>query len=468
MPVVPPAPDSSPATGRPAAPAPRRRGPFFAVAAMCWLLVMFDGLDVSLYGAALPGMLDDPGLGLDAAQAGAIGSYATFGMLVGALTAGTLTDLLGRKRMLLWCVTVFSVASGLCAIAPSAEFFGLARLLAGVGLGGLLPSALALVSDFAPRGRGSLAIAVSMTAYHVGAVFATLASLAVLDSWGWRGVFWIGVLPCVVAVPLMARYLPESTSFLLAKGRRAEAEAVAARHGIVLDEEDVRRATAAAGTAGTGRATALRVLFGRGYRTTTLAFWLASFAGLLLVYGVNTWLPTLMRASGYAVGSSLVFLLVINLGGVVGMLVAGPVADRYGARRVSAIWFLLTALGTYALSVRMPLALSLVLVFLTGVVLFSAQTMVYAFVSERYGPDSRATALGWTAGMGRFGAVLGPWLGGQLLAAELAGWSFQMFAAAGVLGAVMTALVPGARAGAVAGGAPAAGGAVAPAAPAEG
>lgn len=139
-----------------------------------------------------------------------------------------------------------------------------------------------------------------------------------------------------------------------------------------------------------------------------------------------------MRSEGYELGSALTFVVLFNLGGIVGMLVAGRAADRFGAPRISSIWFALTAVGVFLLSVHMPLAVTFTVVFLTGVFLNSAQTMIYATVSIRSTPDNRATAVGWTSGMGRFGAVFGPWLGGQLLAAGNGDWGFTAFAIAGL------------------------------------
>lgn len=138
-----------------------------------------------------------------------------------------------------------------------------------------------------------------------------------------------------------------------------------------------------------------------------------------------------MRGEGYELGSALTFVVLFNLGGIVGMLVAGRASDRFGAPRISAIWFALTACGVFLLSVHMPPALTFGVVFLTGVFLNSAQTMIYATVSIGSAPAHRATAVGWTSGMGRFGAVFGPWLGGRLLDADKGDWGFTAFALAG-------------------------------------
>ncbi|MGQ5640667.1 MULTISPECIES: MFS transporter [unclassified Streptomyces] len=407
-------------------PTPSARGGRLAllVVALCWLAVLFDGLDMFIYGSVLPHMLATKALGITPGQAGDLGSYATFGMLVGALAAGTVADRVGRKKLMVGCVTLFSLASGMCALSGSVAVFGLGRTLAGVGLGGLLPTAISMVSDFARGGRAALTVGLLMTAHHAGGILSAYVAKWLVEPHGWRSAFWVCVVP-LLFVPVLAKVMPESLSFLLAKGRGEEARSLAARYEVDLP--------AAPGTKAPARRwDALLGLFRKDEWLQTLLYWLASFGGLLLVYGVATWLPTLMRNEGYNLGSALSFVVLFNLGGIGGMLVAGRASDRFGAPRISAIWFALTAAGVFLLSVHMPLGLTYLVVFVTGVFLNSAQVMIYATVSIRSTPDSRATAVGWTSGMGRFGAVFGPWLGGQLLASGNGDWGFTAFALAGV------------------------------------
>lgn len=407
-------------------PAPSARGGRLAalVVGLCWLAVLFDGLDMFVYGSVLPHMLQSKALGITPDQAGDLGSYATFGMLVGALTAGTVADRVGRRKLMIACVTLFSLASGICALSGSVAVFGLGRTLAGVGLGGLLPTAISMVSDYARGGRAALTIGLLMTAHHAGGILSAYVAKWLVEPAGWRSAFWVCVLPLLFA-PVLAKALPESLSFLVAKGRTGEARALAERYEVELPAAAGKKSAA-------DRWDALLALFRGGEWPQTLLYWLASFGGLLLVYGVATWLPTLMRGEGYNLGSALTFVVLFNLGGIVGMLVAGRASDRFGAPRVSAAWFALTAAGVFLLSVHMPLGVTYLVVFLTGVFLNSAQTMIYATVSIRSTPDNRATAVGWTSGTGRFGAVFGPWLGGQLLAANKGDWGFTAFALAGV------------------------------------
>jgi len=162
-----------------------------------------------------------------------------------------------------------------------------------------------------------------------------------------------------------------------------------------------------------------------------------SFMGLLLVYGLNNWLPTIMRDAGYDLGSSLTFLLVLNVGAIVGLLVAGTVADRIGARVAGMIWFASGAVFLALLSVELPTAGLYLMCFLTGCFVFSAQVLVYAFTSANNPSAVRATALGWSAGAGRTGAIVGPVITGALVTAGIAfPWGFYVFAVVGALGAV--------------------------------
>ena len=407
---------------------------------LCWVAVALDGFDLVVLGAVTPALLGYEAWGLTPPQVGTITSFGLVGMMIGVLGIGTLADVTGRRTAIMISVASFSVFTALLGLAPSPEVFGLFRFLAGLGLGGLIPTAATLVSEYARMRRGSSSITFVMTGYHVGGVLTALLAILILPALGWRAMFVIGGLPALVLVPLMLKYLPEFPSFLVARGRRDEAEALAAWHGIPLAPDEVRAEEHASEGGGLG---AIKTLFSSGYLLGTLAFSVASFMGLLLVYGLNQWLPTIMRDAGYALGAALAFLLVLNLGAVIGLLLAGPVADRYGSKTVNVAWFALAAVSLFLLSVQMPLVLTYLAVLVTGVWVFSAHVLLYAHVSKHYPTSGRGTALGWAAGIGRVGAICGPLLGGLLVGAGLAvPWGFYAFALVGLLGAIFIALVP--------------------------
>ena len=171
------------------------------------------------------------------------------------------------------------------------------------------------------------------------------------------------------------------------------------------------------------------------YPLVALGIAIASFMGLLLVYGLNTWLPQLMAAAGYTVSTGLVLLLVLNVGAVAGLVVAGILADKHGTKKIVLLWFGLSAVFLAILSVKIQNELLLnAAVFVTGVFVFSSQVLVYAWVSQLFPPRLRGTALGFAAGVGRLGAIMGPAVTGTLVAAGIAyPWGFYVFARRGVL-----------------------------------
>jgi MFS family permease len=387
------------------------------VAPLCWTAVALEGFDLVVLGVVLPALLNEPSWGLTPNTASTIASIGLIGVMVGAAAVGTITDLIGRRQTVIWSVILFSALTLACAFAPNPFVFGVLRFLAGLGLGGVLPTAIAMVNEFASRGRGGTATTNLMTGYHVGAVATALLGILIIERVGWEWMFVIGALPALVLVPLMLRYLPESESFLRVRSEAPARTEKASRNPVAI-------------------------LFHAGLGRSTIAFWTTSIMGLLLVYGLNTWLPQIMREAGYELGAALALLLVLNVGAVVGLLVAGRVADRIGNRRSTIIWFVLAALFLALLSIRLPGIGVYVSVLLAGVFVFSAQVLVYAFVSHVYPTAARGTALGTTSSVGRFGAIAGPLLGGLLLTAGIAyPWGFYIFAGVAALGAVCIAAV---------------------------
>lgn len=414
------------------------------VVALSTLTMLFDGYDLVVYGTVVPTLLDDPGqLGaLTPGQAGALGSYALVGMLVGALIAGAVGDLVGRRRVMLANLVGFSVGMAATALSTSVLTFGVFRFLTGISVGALVATVGALVAEFAPTGRRNRLNALVYSGVPAGGVLAALLALVMPEAAGWRPLFWIGALPLVTLLPLAWFKLPESPKWLLSRGRVAEAQAQSARTGVPLP------ATSAVTDRPADRATTKdHVGFGALVRPPlawpTLLLGTMSFGGLLLTYGLNTWLPKIMQDNGYGASYSLAFLLLLNLGAIVGGLAASVVADRVGAKRVVAGTFVLAGLTLALLPLDLPLAVLLPAVAVAGVGTIGTQVLIYGLVSNYYPTRARAAGVAWCAGFGRLGGIVGPILGGALVAAGVGGTTaFYLFAGIALLGALVTSLVP--------------------------
>jgi MFS transporter, AAHS family, benzoate transport protein len=393
----------------------RMRSPW-AVVALGFAAIVFDGYDLIVYGSAVPALLAHPQWALTPSKVGALGSYALLGMFVGAVAAGTLTDRFGRRRMFLGCLTWFSVMMLAVAAAPNPELLGLARFLAGLGFGGIAPIAIALVVEWAPRSQRNLLNAVMLCGFPVGGVLAAIAGIALLEPFGFRLLFALGGLPLVTLLPLAIRLLPESPDYV-PRGTEAAPER--------------RRDPAGAGLL-SGRNVVALVLFA-----------LANVAGFLLVYGLNTWLPQLMRQAGYELGSAIAFLLVFNVGAVVGGLAGSALADRFGSRWVASAAFTVGVVSIGLLALPLPSLVLYLLIAVAGGASVGTQIVVFGYVATHFGTQHRATALGISTGFGRLGAVAGPLVGGYLIASGLGlGWNFLAFAAVALVGALAAVAVP--------------------------
>ncbi|MFD6324361.1 MFS transporter [Streptomyces sp. NPDC058442] len=417
---------------------PRTSAGARSVVFACLAITLIDGLDSGMYGAVLPTLLQDKQWGITLASAGVIGSLSLIGMMVGALLSGYVSDLIGRRPTVLACVASFSVFTLLCAVAPSVEIFGLFRLLAGLGFGGALPSVIALTMEYVPVERRQFYNGVVQTGFPIGGCLVALLAIFMLPNFGWVSLFVLGGAVGLALFAIVYRQIPESLAFLSSRGRHEEARALAERYGVELPPEP----TVGTVTEKPNWSSSLKLMFAPGFRVATLLFPVIGFCGLLLGYGMNTWIPQLLRASGYDLGSALTFLVAFYLGSTIGMLVLAGLADRWGSRPVIAGGFLCGALAVTFLTMHPPQAVVFAMVLVVGFCA-SSQAAVAGFVGVYYPAAARGTALGASLGLGRLGAVFGPILVGLVMGSSLGtSWVFYFFAAAALLASLLVALVP--------------------------
>jgi AAHS family benzoate transporter-like MFS transporter len=402
--------------------------------------LLFDVYDLVIYGTVLPGLLSDPSQigAFDAVTAGLLGSWALIGVLVGSLICGAVGDFFGRRRLMLLGIAWFSVGMFATAFATSVPAFGALRFVTGLGLGVVIATAGATMAEFAPAGRRQFYNAIVYSGIPAGGVFASIMGILLLNDIGWRGLFMIGALPLVLLVPIAWFKLPESPRWLLARGREEEAQAASQRTGVPLIEERVILEVGAA-----PQKTGFAAVFSQQFAVPSILLGLMSFCGLLLTYGLNTWLPKIMEGYGYGRTYSLFFPLALNLGAVAGGLLLSRLADKGGPQRVIASTFVLATLSLVLMTFSFPLPLLFTFIAFAGVGTLGTQVLIYGFQSNYYTTNARAAGVAWCASVGRFGGILGPIIGGWLAAAGIGGaTAFYIYGAVALVGAVVTILVP--------------------------
>lgn len=405
------------------------------VMCLCALLLIFDGYDLFIYGVVLPVIMQE--WGLTPLQAGALGSYALFGMMFGALIFGTLADRIGRKKGIAICFVLFSAATVLNGFASTPTEFGIFRFLAGLGCGGLMPNVVALMNEYAPKRLRSTLVAIMFSGYSLGGMFSAGLGIYMLPRFGWEAMFFAAAVPLLL-LPLILWKLPESVGFLVRQGRTDEARALLQKiqPKQTFTPDDVLELTESK-----GKSASVIELFRDGRLLGTLSIWVAFFCCLLMVYALGSWLPKLMANAGYSLGSSLSFLLALNFGGMFGAILGGWLGDRFNLAKVVVAFFAVSVVSISLLGFKTPMPVLYSLITIAGATVIGTQILLYACAAQFYGLSIRSTGLGWASGIGRNGAIVGPLLGGALLGINLPlQLNFIAFAIPGVIAALAMTL----------------------------
>lgn len=381
----------------------------------CLLIIIFDGYDLVIYGVALPLLMQE--WGLTAVQAGLLASTALFGMMFGAMSFGTLSDKLGRKKTIMICVAIFSGFTFLGAFASTPVEFGILRFLAGLGIGGVMPNVVALMTEYAPKRIRSTLVAVMFSGYAIGGMTSALLGAWLVVDYGWKIMFYIAIIP-FLALPLIWKFLPESLMFLTHQGKTDQVREVVQK---IAPQQQIHASTQfELNEVTAGDEAPLRALFQQGRRSSTLMFWIAFFMCLLMVYALGSWLPKLMIQAGYSLGASMIFLFALNIGGMVGAIGGGALADKFHIKPVLTIMFTVGAIALIFLGFKSPQFILYTLIAIAGAFkTIGSQILLYTFVAQFYPATVRSTGMGWASGIGRIGAIVGPVLTGALLTLEL-------------------------------------------------
>jgi MFS transporter, AAHS family, 4-hydroxybenzoate transporter len=381
---------------------------------LCAAVLFVDGFDVQSITYIAPALSREWGL-----ARGALGptfSAGLFGVMLGALLIAPLADRIGRRRVIVYSCIAFGIGTLLTVWVGSLSQLLVLRLVTGLGLGSALPNAIALASEYAPHKRRATVVTFVGSGISLGAIGSGIAAAQLIASVGWRAVFVVGaVLPLLLAAALAAA-LPESLRFVaIVPQRLAQARALLRRLRPSLDLTSDARLTS--GERGGGKAT-VADLFKERRGSTTVLLWVAFFMSLLNVYLAINWLPTSLTASGFTVTQAAVVTSLYHVGGVGGTYALGLLMDRLGAHRMQIFAMLVAAVGLYVFATvpGMSQWTTTGVLVLAGFGVVGGQVGVNALASMTYPVAIRSTGLGWALGVGRVGSIVGPAIGGVMLA----------------------------------------------------
>lgn len=384
--------------------------------ALCFFIVLLDGFDTAAIGFIAPSLINEWGVSRPALAP--VLSAALFGLAAGALSAGPLADRLGRKLVLVGSVLVFGIACLGSAFAGDLTQLTVLRFLTGIGLGAAMPNAVTLMSEYCPNQRRAMLTNAMFSGFPLGAAFGGFLASWMIPQFGWRSVLVLGGVTPLLLVVVMVLLLPESVRYMVAKGQPVERiRAVLTRISATAQQAQSFFMTEAkasvAGQSGLG------VVLSPAYRTGSLMLWLAYFMGLVIFYALINWMPILFKDAGIAPKDATLIAALFPLGGV-GAIFFGWLMDRFNGNKIIAVGYALTAASIYAIGqMAGSVGLLVLVVFVAGTVMNTAQSSMPALAAGYYPTQGRATGVAWMLGIGRFGGIAGSFLVAELARRQL-------------------------------------------------
>jgi MFS transporter, AAHS family, 4-hydroxybenzoate transporter len=393
-----------------------RNGLRATIAVLTFMVMFVDGFDLNLLGYIAPALMKQFDVGKP--EFGSVVSAGLVGYMIGAFLLGDLGDRFGRRRLIISGVVLFGLATLAGALITSVPQLVVLRLLAGIGLGGAIPNAIALNAEYSPARARATGIGIMFVGYSLGGAAPGWMAPWLLPSYGWQAIFVVGgALPIIIAV-LLGVALPESIRFLASRHprdpelfrllSRLRPDLALTAGGAFHVQEEVKSGMP------------LRHLFGDGRAPITLLLWLAFIANLMALLFIISWTPTVLAGNGFPAERAALLGAMFQTGGAFGSLLISYFVDRLGAK---AIWLSFAAAAACVASIGLLLGVSeialVVLLFVSGLFATGGQIGLNALAGTFYPTFIRATGVGSAFGIGRIGSILGPIAGGLLLATHM-------------------------------------------------
>ena len=408
------------------------------ICALCFLLAFFDGFDLSLVGISLPKITEF--LNSTPAALGLAMSAGNVGALIGALVLGMLADRLGRKQMLLVSAFTFGIFTFAIAYIQSVEQLVLLRFIAGFGMGGAIPNALAFGSEYAPSDKRATLVTTMYAGVAIGATSAGFFSSYFLPRYGWQSLFLAGgLVACLIGFVALI-FLPESMEFLVKRGNASDKVRV---HKIVSkitpsysSLENVEFISSEERLPGVP----FKHLFKEGRTANTLLLWMAFVLSYYLQWMILSWTPTLLNKSGASTQESSLAFAYVNMGAVVATILIGVLMDKFSPFKILKIGFFLAFVGIFIFG-NFAASTFIVVAFVSAVMGFfviGCNSGLMGLAAISYPADIRGTGLGWATGVGRSGSFLAPVVVGNMLTE---GWSVNAICTTNAILALVVILV---------------------------
>ncbi len=392
------------------------------VVMLCFVLNMIDGMDVVVASYVAPRIIEE--WSVSSQTFGLVFSSALVGMASGAMFISPYTDVIGRRNMVLFCIVIVSVGMLLTAWVNSVPQLALLRFFTGLGIGSMLASLTSLVYEYSPARRRNFAVSFVLSGYPVGATLTGLMAAWIIPEYGWRSMFYAGATVSLVMLPVALVFMPESLEFLLHKQpARALERANAILSKLRIDRLTALPARSVSGqpaSGGDSLAGNIKSLITKDRFAFTMRLWIAFFMAFFTLYFLLSWIPKISEGTGLTPAQGSYAGAVFNLGSFFGIVCLGYISTWFGLKRMIFIFLILSAVLMVVFGVfRFGLVMYMTVLFVLGFFVQGGFVGLYSVAARLYPVEIRTTGVGWGIGLGRFGAILAPTLGGIAIGMQL-------------------------------------------------
>ena len=390
------------------------------VVGLCMFFNMLDGFDIIAMAVVAGEVSREMMLPPD--RIGWIFSFALAGMMAGAMLLAPISDIVGRRKVIVVSIIVVGVSILLTASATTLMEFIVLRFVSGVGAGVMLASQATLAAEYSPEKYRSLSVTLVTSGYALGAMLTSVAAGLILPDYGWRGMFWFGGVATLVMGMVAWLLIPESLKYLLERRpsnalRRINKILTKLDRDPLLQMPDVEPRQQKQSL---GMVQVMSQLLAKEHRKVTLTLWTTFFLAFSALYFLLSWIPMLVEDSGFSAADGREAFFLFNLGGVIGVYILGILSTRWKLTNIIfALMFSASVFMVVFAALPGDIGLLLTLIFVIGLLQQGGFTGLYAAAAKAYPTSMRSTGIGWSIGLGRLGAVAGPALAGYLIAGGL-------------------------------------------------
>lgn len=383
----------------------------YLILILCGILMILDGFDVQSVSYAAPAILEQ--WQIEKTELGTVFGAGLFGLLVGSLAFSYASDKFGRRPVLLWATLFFAVCMTATAFAQNVTQLVILRFITGLGLGAIMPNAMALCGEITPKRQRISVMMLISCGFTVGAMLGGFIAAFLIPRFGWQSVFLVGgIMPAILLV-FLYRYMPESLQYTALKEPNSPKirESLNEFYPGETMPEQFKTLQPQSGMP-------VKALFEHGRYKFTLTIWIVSLMNMIALYFLSSWMPTLAKLTGMTLETAVLLGATLQLGGTFGTILMGRMIDKQGFFRILMPCFTVAAVSIALLgSTVHSIGLFFAVVFVIGFAVIGGQPAINAMAANYYPTEFRTTGVGWSLGVGRIGSVIGPVLGGWLVQA---------------------------------------------------